>query len=96
VATREQLVLDGTALDSATGAFALVELEMPPPKKRAQWAQSGDSDGAALVSDPLFENREITAKIRIRNQAAGERSCVGVDPGEFDGELDGVCVVGGG
>lgn len=59
----EQLVLDGLALNDAT--YRLQGLEMPPPKKRYEWAQGGDADGAALVRDPLFENREITVKIRI-------------------------------
>lgn len=42
---------------------------MPPPKKKLEWIAGGDTDGGVLARDPLFENREITARIRIVAQS---------------------------
>lgn len=68
MATLEQLVLDGVALNDVTN-YRLQGFEAPPPKKKYEWAAGGDSDGSALVRDPLFENREITLRIRIAPRA---------------------------
>lgn len=64
----ESLALDGLQLIS--GHFGMEELEMPPPRKRLEWVQGDDSDGALLLRDPLFENREITCRLRVRPQAS--------------------------
>lgn len=64
MAALEQFVLDGLALNDVT-TYRLQSFDAPPPKKRAEWAEGGDADGSALVRDPLFENREITATVRI-------------------------------
>lgn len=64
----EQLVLDGLALNDVTN-YRLQSFDAPPPTKRYEWAQGGDADGAALVRDPLFENREIQARIRITQRS---------------------------
>jgi len=68
MATLEQLVLDGLALNDATN-YRLQGFEAPPPKKRMEWAAGGDADGAALVRDPLFDNREIQLRVRITQRA---------------------------
>lgn len=44
--------------------------DVPPPNKRLEWAQSADFDGAALVRDPLCDNREVTLRLRIRQQSS--------------------------
>jgi hypothetical protein len=63
MAELEALTLNGLALHS--GNFTLEALDMTPPKKKPEWAQSSDADGADLIRTPLFENRTITASIRI-------------------------------
>ena len=68
MATLEQLVLDGLALNDVTN-YRLQGFDAPPPKKRSEWVTGGDADGAALVRDPLFENREITLRVRVTQRA---------------------------
>lgn len=63
VIDREQLAI-GT-LDLSAEPFQLEALTMTPPKKRPEWMQSSDSDGAILTRVPLYENREITARVRV-------------------------------
>lgn len=69
MATAEGFVLDptGTPLDLNVlgGTFTLEQLVIPTPKKNAEWASGGDSDGARLVRDPKVANRECSAKVRI-------------------------------
>lgn len=69
MAILEQLVLDGLALNDVPN-YRLQGFDAPPPKKRYEWAPGSDADGAALIRDPLFENREITARIRIAQRAS--------------------------
>lgn len=66
----EALTLDGLSLNDAASGWYLESLEMPPPRKRAEWVQSADMDGSALVRDPQFENREITVRLRHVQQAS--------------------------
>jgi hypothetical protein len=68
VASLEQLVLDGLVLNDVTN-YRLQAFDCPPPKKRYEWATGADADGAALVRDPLFENREVTARIRVTQRS---------------------------
>jgi hypothetical protein len=71
MAVNEILTLNGLALNSGpepAGAYTLEALDLTPPKKKPEWAQGADSDGAGLIRDPLFENRTVTAKIRIEPQ----------------------------
>jgi hypothetical protein len=70
MAIQEGLVLNGLNLNPATGNFALEALDLTPPPKKPEWAQAADADGADLVRRPLFENRTITATIRITPQAS--------------------------
>lgn len=50
--------------------FILQGYEVPPPNKRTEWAQGADVDGAVLVRDPLCDNREVTLRLRVRQQAS--------------------------
>lgn len=59
----------GAAVGSPAGAFILQGYDVPPPNKRQEWAQGADIDGALLVRDPLFDNREITLRLRVAQQA---------------------------
>jgi hypothetical protein len=68
VAATEGLVLDSLDLNDTT-TYVLEALSMPPPRKRPEWVTGGDSDGGVLARDALFENREITARIRVVAQA---------------------------
>lgn len=67
----EGLVLNGLSLNSGpepAGPYTLEVIDMTPPKKKPEWADGADSDGAGLVREPLYENRTVTAKIRIEPQ----------------------------
>lgn len=68
MAVVEGFVLDTLDLNDTT-TYVLEALSMPPPKKKPEWITGGDSDGSVLGRDPLFENREITARIRIVAQS---------------------------
>jgi len=64
--TPEGFVLNGLDLNSATGIYQLEDVQLPPPKKVPEWASGGpDVDGDVLVRTPRFENRTITAKVRV-------------------------------
>lgn len=97
MATNEGLVLDGLALNDVTN-YRLQGLECTPPEKRSEWTEGGDADGAALVRDPLFDNREVTARIRITQRATMDAalSAIGaiVDKlEEAEKQLDGLDLV---
>ena len=47
-----------------------MELNVDPPPSRPEWISAADSEGAALVRQPLHENRKITMKLRITPQAS--------------------------
>jgi hypothetical protein len=63
----EAWTLDGVTL--ASGNFTLLELDVTPPKERPDWISAADSEGAALMRQPLHENRVITMKLRVTAQA---------------------------
>lgn len=69
MAINEGLTFDTLALNDGT-TFTLEALEMPDPAKRPEWITGADADGSALVRDPLFDNREITARVRVEPQAS--------------------------
>lgn len=69
MATLEQIVLDGLSLNDVTN-YRLQGVDAPPPKKRFEWAEGGDADGAALVRDPLFENRTVELRVRVAQRAS--------------------------
>jgi hypothetical protein len=64
----EAWVLDGVTLTS--GSFRMMELTADPPAEKAQWVSSADSEWAALLDVPNYENREITMKLRVVPQAS--------------------------
>lgn len=64
----EGITLDGLDLNDTT-TYVLEALSTPPPKKKPEWITGGDSDGGVLGRDPLFDTREITARIRIVAQS---------------------------
>lgn len=64
----DTLTLNGTSLSDTT-VFGLEAIDFTPPAKKPEWAQSADADGSLLVRTPLFDNRTITANIRIVPQA---------------------------
>jgi hypothetical protein len=68
VASTEGLTLDSLDLNDTT-TYVLEALSMTPPKKRSEWITGGDTDGAVLARDALFENREVVARIRIVAQS---------------------------
>lgn len=68
MAAVEGLVLDSLDLNDGT-TYLLLGLTMPPPAKRINWVSGGDSDGAVLDRDPLYDNRIVTARIAIVPQS---------------------------
>ncbi|GAC1406348.1 MAG: hypothetical protein NVSMB60_26180 [Mycobacterium sp.] len=67
----EGFVLGGLDLNSGpapAGNYTLEEAVFTPPQKRMEWAQGADGDGSLLVRTPLFDNRTITARVRIEPQ----------------------------
>jgi hypothetical protein len=66
MANEEAFTLDGLALNS--GALAVAQANLNPPPPRYQWASSVDTEGAVLVSDPLYENREVVLTIQVQPQ----------------------------
>jgi hypothetical protein len=61
----EGLLLDSLDLNTTSGTYSLEAFDPGVALKRPEWVQGADSDGAALVRDPLVENRTVTAKVRI-------------------------------
>ena len=61
----ELLKLNGTELNTEAGPYVLEAVDFTPPKKKPEWAPGADSDGAELIRTPLYENRTITATIRM-------------------------------
>lgn len=68
MATTETWTLDSVSLTGTN--FDILELTVDPPKARPDWLTAADSDGAALMRQPLHENRIITMKMRVRPQAS--------------------------
>jgi hypothetical protein len=63
----ETWILDGLILTG--GTFELTELTADPPRERQDWIAAADSESAALFRQPKHENRTITMKLRVRQQA---------------------------
>jgi len=64
----EAWTLDGVALMG--GNFDILELNVDPPKARPDWITAADSEGDALMRQPLHENRTITMRLRVTQQAS--------------------------
>src|SRR5438046_71402 len=67
MASNESLILD--SLDLSTGNYTLESLDLTPPSKRFEWITGGDSDGAVLARDALYDTRTITAQVRVEPQS---------------------------
>ncbi|MDP9117157.1 MAG: hypothetical protein M3O28_07850, partial [Actinomycetota bacterium] len=76
----EGLVLNGLNLNAGPsgGTYSLEVLDMTPPQKMPEWAKGADNDGQSLVRLPLFDNRKVTATIRIENQATMDAALAAV------------------
>lgn len=70
MAIQEGVTLGGLNVNPASGSFAVEAIDFPPPKKKLEWAQSVDSDGADLIREPKYENRTIPVTVRIQPQAS--------------------------
>lgn len=68
MATIETWVFDGVAISS--GNFDVLELNVDPPKARPDWIIAADSEGGALLRRPTHENRVVTMKLRVAQQAS--------------------------
>lgn len=64
----EQVDLDGLDLNDGT-LLVLEAFSCPPPRKRYDWIAGTDTDGSLLARDPLFDNREITLRVRVGQQS---------------------------
>lgn len=70
MAILESLILGTSGAVELNGSvWGLEQLDMTPPAKRQEWAQAADADGALLVRTPLYENRTVTATVRLNPQA---------------------------
>jgi hypothetical protein len=65
--TLEGLVFDGLDLNDRTNLI-LQGFEFLPARKRQEWAQGADTDGALLIRDPLFDNAELVVRLRVAKQ----------------------------
>jgi hypothetical protein len=69
MAANESLVLDTLSLSDETN-FQLEKLDVPPAKRRQQWASSPDSDGDALIQQSHYDNVQVPFQIRCVSQAS--------------------------
>lgn len=60
----EQLAVDGLELNDGTN-YVLESLSLPPAQKKPVWVTGGDSDGAVLDRAALFDNAQVTARVRV-------------------------------
>ncbi len=68
----ELLNLNGLELNTLAGNYTLEAVDLSPPARKPEWAQGADSDGAELIRTPLFDNRVITATLRINAASKDE------------------------
>jgi hypothetical protein len=64
VADTESLVLHGLELNDGT-TYGLTNLQLPIPRKKPEWVEGADADGALLMRDPLVSNGQLVARIDI-------------------------------
>lgn len=63
----ESLILDGLELVAAP--FNIEDIDFGIPASLAEWVKGADSNGAILGRPPLYENRTITLRLQVRQQA---------------------------
>lgn len=64
MAINEGLQLNGLDLNNGTTRF-LTALTLPIPRKRPEWIEGVDADGALLMRDPLVSNGQLVATIDL-------------------------------
>lgn len=72
MAIQEGLTLNGLELNNEAGAYVTEAVDLTPPKKKPEWAQGADSDGSRLIRTPLYENRVVTATVRVTRPTMNE------------------------
>lgn len=71
----EILTLDGLTLTGdPTGSLVIEQFGIQPPKLRPEWLSAADSEGAALAREPLPDNREISLRVRVGQQATMDQA----------------------
>lgn len=68
MANEEALTIDGLAVNDGV-TFGMELFSAPVPRQRQEWIGAADSEAQLLVRNPLHENRKITAKISVIQQA---------------------------
>lgn len=68
MATQEGVVLNGLDLNDGTN-YTVESFTVPPAKKRPEWITGGDSNGARLAREALYENRTVTCRVRVEQKA---------------------------
>lgn len=74
-----------------SGSLRLAALTVPPAPKRPEWASNGDSDGQALVRNPLHDNRACTMQVRV---SAASMDAAMTALGTLQGKLQEACIQG--
>lgn len=74
-----------------SGSLRLAALTVPPAPKRPEWASNGDSDGQALVRNPLHDNRACTMQVRV---SAASMDAAMTVLGTLQGKLQEACIQG--
>jgi hypothetical protein len=71
MANGEILTLDGLGFygEDFTQNIWIEAFEAPVPKAKPEWIGAADSEWQALIRSPLHENREITLRLRVKQQA---------------------------
>lgn len=73
------------------GSLRLAGLTIPPAPKRPEWASNADTDGQALVRNPLHDNRSCTMQVRV---SAASMDAAMTALGTLQGKLQEACIQG--
>lgn len=76
-----------------SGGLRLAGLTIPPAPKRLEWASNADTDGQALVRNPLHDNRSCSMQVRV---AASSMDAAMTALGTLQGKLQEACIQGAG
>ena len=64
----EGIVLDGLDLNDGVD-YTVESFSVPPAQKKPEWISGGDTSGAVLGREALYENRTVPLRIRVEPQA---------------------------